>query len=153
MKNQFATFGGGCFWGIEESLQNTPGVIDAVSGYSGGLTESPSYKSVCAGNTAHAEVVQVEFNPEKISYENLVKRFMSIHDPTERNPSNRNPMSQYRSIILYHSHEQKEVIEKVISEMQKSSSRQIKTEVYPLIKFHKAEDYHQDYYGACRKAE
>lgn len=153
MENQFATFGGGCFWGIEESLQNTPGVIDAVSGYSGGTTENPSYKSICGGNTAHAEVVQVEFDPEKISYENLVKRFMSIHDPTERNPSNRNSKSQYRSIILYHNDEQKLIIEQVINEIEKGSSRKIKTEVVPLIKFNKAEDYHQDYYGACRKAE
>lgn len=150
MKNQFATFGGGCFWGVEESLQKTEGVIDAVSGYSGGITESPNYKSICDGNTAHAEVVQVEFNPEQITYEQLVKRFMNIHDATDKNYANLDSKSQYRSIILFHNEEQKHIAVNVINELQTKISKNIKTEIVPLIKFHKAEDYHQDYYGACR---
>lgn len=151
MKKEFATFGGGCFWGIEDALQKTDGVIDAVSGYSGGVTQNPTYKTVCSGNTAHAEVVQVEFNPEIISYELLVKRFMNIHDYTNRNSSNNDPLSQYRSIILYHNNEQKEIINRVFEEIKQKSNKEIKTQICSLLNFFKAEDYHQDYYGACRK--
>lgn len=151
MKNEFATFGGGCFWGIEEALQKTNGVIDAVSGYSGGTTINPTYKLVCEGNTAHAEVVQVEFDPEIISYEMLVKRFMSIHDFSSKNSSNIDPLSQYRSIILFHNSEQEKIMRNVFAEIKLSSSKEIKTQVCPLLNFFKAEDYHQDYYGACRK--
>lgn len=153
MNTQLATFGGGCFWGVEENLQRIPGVIDAISGYAGGTTASPNYKIVCSGRSAHAEVVQVEFNADKISYEDLLRKFMKIYDYSGRNYHNLNKTSQYRTIVLYHSAEQKAIAEKVFAEIALTNNREVLTELSALGTFTQAEDYHQDYNGYGRVSE
>ncbi len=153
MNTQSATFGGGCFWGVEENLQRIPGVIDAISGYAGGNTENPTYKSVCSGLTAHAEVVQVEFDADKISYDELLRKFMKMYDYSRRNYDNLNRKSQYRTIVLYHNGDQKEIAEKVFAEIAQTNNREVLTELSALVVFTKAEDYHQDYNGYGRVQE
>jgi peptide-methionine (S)-S-oxide reductase len=150
MDTQLATFGGGCFWGVEENLQRIPGVIDAISGYAGGTTDNPTYKTVCTGLTAHAEVVQVEFNPDKINYEELLRKFMKMYDYSRRNYNNLNRKSQYRTIVLYHNAEQKAIAEKVFAEIAQTNNREVLTELSALDAFTKAEEYHQDYNGYGR---
>ena len=150
MNTQLATFGGGCFWGVEENLQRIPGVIDAVSGYAGGTTPNPNYKMVCAGQSAHAEVVQVEFNADKISYDELLRKFMKMYDYSRRNYNNLDRKSQYRTIVLYHNAEQKAIAEKVFAEIAQTNNREVLTELSVLETFTQAEDYHQDYNGYGR---
>ncbi len=150
MDTQLATFGGGCFWGVEENLQRIPGVIDAISGYAGGTTPNPNYKTVCAGQSAHAEVVQVEFNADKISYDELLRTFMKMYDYSRRNYNNLNRKSQYRTIVLYHNAEQKAIAEKVFTEIAQTNNREVLTELSALEVFTQAEDYHQDYNGHGR---
>lgn len=147
MKNtQFATFGGGCFWGVEKFLQDIPGVIDAVSGYAGGESIDPTYSDVCGGRTGHAEVVNVEFDGDKISLETLTKTFIAKYGTTS--VSNEDSISQYRSIILYRNEEQKEAIEKALCD--ENGVRKYTTQIKALDIFYEAEDYHQDYHGSCR---
>ena len=147
MKNtQFATFGGGCFWGVEKFLQDIPGVIDAVSGYAGGESIDPTYSDVCGGRTGHAEVVNVEFDGDKISLETLTKTFIPKYGTTS--VSNADSISQYRSIILYRNEEQREIIEKALSN--ENGVIKYTTQIEALDKFYQAEDYHQDYHGSCR---
>ena len=148
MKTERATFGGGCFWGVEKFLQEIPGVIDAVSGYAGGHTDAPTYTDVCGGKTGHAEVVNVEFDPNSVSLKDLVKTFVKTY--RDVNPANVKSASQYRSIILYRTAAQKDVIQKVILEYGRSNGKEITTQIKPLEAFYKAEEYHQDYYGSCR---
>jgi peptide-methionine (S)-S-oxide reductase len=132
MKNiQFITFGGGCFWGVEKFLQDTPGVIDAVSGYAGGESIDPTYSDVCGGRTGHAEVVNVEFDADIISLNALTKSFMARYGTS----SSRNT-------------DQKEIIEKILND--ENSSKKFTTQIVALDKFYPAEDYHQDYHGSCR---
>ena len=150
MNTQLATFGGGCFWGVEENLQRILGVIDAISGYAGGTTPNPTYKTVCAGQTAHAEVVQVEFNADKISYDELLRKFMKMYDYPRRNYDNLNRKSQYRTIVLYHNAEQNAIAEKVFTEIAQTNNREVLTELSALEAFTQAEDYHQDYNGYGR---
>lgn len=150
MKNtQFATFGGGCFWGVEKFLQDIPGVIDAVSGYAGGDLIDPSYSDVCGGMTGHAEVVNVEFDADEISYTLLLEKFISKYGKTSI--SNLDSVSQYRSIVLHRNSEQEEAIKKVFENLE-ASGKKIATQVVALEKFYPAEDYHQDYHGSCRVA-
>lgn len=147
MKNiQFITFGGGCFWGVEKFLQDIPGVIDAVSGYAGGESIDPTYSDVCGGRTGHAEVVNVEFDADIISLEALTKKFIVKYGTNSS--SNADSVSQYRSIILYRNNEQKEAIEKTLSD--ENGIRKHTTQIKALNKFYEAEDYHQDYHGSCR---
>jgi peptide-methionine (S)-S-oxide reductase len=141
-----ATLGGGCFWCTEALYQMIPGVKSVVSGYAGGTRENPTYKEVCSGATGHAEVVQVQFDPAVLSYEKLLETFWEIHDPTTLNRQGADTGTQYRSIILYSSEAQKLAAEKSKTEAQKHFNRPIVTEIVPLGKFYKAEDYHQDYY-------
>jgi len=148
LKTEFATFGGGCFWGVEKFLQETSGVIDAVSGYAGGHSINPTYSDVCGGYTGHAEVVNVEFNPAKIKFETLVKIFLKTYRDT--NEINRETKSQYRSIILYRNEDQKKSIEKVFNDFEQENNKIITTQVKALDKFYRAEESHQDYYGSCR---
>jgi methionine-S-sulfoxide reductase len=148
MKTEFATFGGGCFWGVEKFLQEIPGVIDAVSGYAGGNTIDPTYSDVCGGRTGHAEVVNVEFNPTVISFKDLVKKFLKTYRDT--NEVNLNSSSQYRSIILYRDEQQKSEIETAFAEFYAENTKIVTTQVRKLSKFYEAEPYHQDYYGSCR---
>ena len=150
MNTQLATFGGGCFWGVEENLQRIPGVIDAISGYAGGTTANPTYKTVCAGQSAHAEVVQIEFNADKISYDELLRKFMKMYDYSRRNYNNLDRKSQYRTIVLYHNAEQKAIAEKVFTEIAQTNNREVLTELSALETFTQAEDYHQDYNGYGR---
>jgi len=136
--------------------QMLPGVKSVVSGYAGGQKENPTYKEVCGGQTGHAEVIQIEFDPKVISYEKILENFWEAHDPTTLNRQGADTGTQYRSIILYGSETQKAAAEKSKAEAQKKFSSPIVTEIVPLKKFYKAEGYHQDYYrnnpsaGYCR---
>jgi peptide-methionine (S)-S-oxide reductase len=141
-----ATLGGGCFWCLEAVFQMLPGVKSVASGYAGGSKENPTYKDVCAGNTGHAEVIQIEYDPKVISYEKLLETFWEAHDPTTLNRQGNDSGTQYRSIILYSSEAQRVAAEKSKADAQRALGRPIVTEIVPLKKFFKAEDYHQDYY-------
>src|SRR6267142_583669 len=145
-QTEIATFGGGCFWCTEAVFQMVPGVKSVASGYAGGSKENPTYKEVCSGSTGHAEVIQVEYDPAKVSFEKLLATFWEAHDPTTLNRQGHDSGTQYRSIILYSSEAQKAAAEKSKAEAQKQFSELIVTEIVPLKKFYKAEDYHQDYY-------
>jgi len=145
-QTEVATLGGGCFWCTEAVYQMLPGVVSVTSGYAGGTKVSPTYKEVCTGQTGHAEVVQIEFDPKVLSYEKLLETFWDVHDPTTLNRQGADAGTQYRSIILYSTPAQQAAAEKSKAEAQKRFKQAIVTEVVPLTKFYKAEDYHQDYY-------
>lgn len=144
---EIATFGGGCFWCIEAVLQRLRGVEEVVSGYAGGNMANPDYRSVCNGNTGHAEVVQVSFNPTNISYEKLLTVFMNSHDPTLLNRQGADTGTQYRSVVLYHNDEQKAIAEKVFKVLEMQLNKKIVTELSAIDKFYIAEAFHQDYYN------
>ncbi|HCR18559.1 MAG TPA: peptide-methionine (S)-S-oxide reductase [Candidatus Latescibacteria bacterium] len=143
-----ATFGGGCFWCVEAIYQDLKGVHSVLSGYTGGASENPSYQDVCSGTTGHAEVVQIGFDPEVISYGELLKIFWRTHDPTTLNQQGADKGTQYRSVIYYHNEDQKEVARKSLSETDQSDlwDNPIVTEISPMGAFFEAEDYHQNYY-------
>ena len=145
-KTESATFGGGCFWCMEAVFERLPGVISVTSGFAGGNTENPTYEQVCTGDTGHAEVTQIEFDPAKISYAKLLDVFWQAHDPTTLNRQGADEGTPYRSIILYHGEAQKLAAEKSKAEAQKNFKHPIVTEIVPLTKFYPAEDYHQQYY-------
>ncbi len=147
MNNEKATFGAGCFWGVEEMFRNINGVKSAISGYAGGATENPTYEEVCSHDTGHAEVVEVEFDPGQVSYEKLLDLFWSNHDPTTRNRQGPDVGSQYRSVVFYHSPEQKAAAEAKEAELEKSGRfrRPIVTQIEPAPAFYRAEEYHQEY--------
>jgi len=147
-KTELATFGGGCFWCMEAVYERLPGVLAVTSGYAGGHTENPTYKQVCTGETGHAEVTQIKFDPTKISYAQLLEVFWQAHDPTTLNQQGADHGTQYRSIILYADEQQKLLAEKSQLEAQKNRFRPIVTEIVPLKKFFSAEDYHQGYFDA-----
>jgi peptide-methionine (S)-S-oxide reductase len=144
---EVATLGGGCFWCLEAVYQLVEGVESVVSGYAGGSVENPTYKQVCSGLTGHAEVVQVIFENSKISYKDILNVFWQIHDPTTLNRQGADEGTQYRSIILYHSEQQKQEAEISLQNEQKNWSSPIVTEIKPLDKFYPAEEYHQNYYN------
>lgn len=146
MKVEIATLGGGCFWCIEAIYQLVSGVIQVESGYSGGNTINPTYEEVCSGRTGHAEVVQIQFNQEQISYETLLEIFWKIHDPTTLNRQGADIGTQYRSIILYHNERQKEIALQSKKEAQTYFSKPIVTEIVEFKAFYKAEEYHQNFY-------
>ncbi|MBC7834415.1 MAG: bifunctional methionine sulfoxide reductase B/A protein [Phycisphaerales bacterium] len=157
---QTAYFAGGCFWGVEDLLQQTPGVIDAISGYQGGKTDTPTYKEVCYENTGHAESVKVVFDPARISYTQLLETFFKIHDPSQLNRQGPDVGSQYRSAIFTVDDEQLEQAREFIAKAQETprfKGRRIVTQVLPAAPFHEAEDYHQDYHvkhgGHCAMPE
>lgn len=143
-----ATLGGGCFWCLEPVYEELVGVRDVVVGYAGGEVPDPSYQLICTGTTGHAEVVQVDFEPEVISYEEILEVFFSIHNPTTKNRQGADVGPQYRSIILTHSEEQRETAEQVIQRLEGNEvwDRPIVTEIEPLSEFYRAEEYHQEYY-------
>src|ERR1700730_9525078 len=145
--NETATFGAGCFWGIETAFRNIPGVVDAAVGYSGGHTENPTYKDVCTDETGHAEVVQVTFDPLKLSYERLLDAFWQMHDPTQVKRQGPDFGSQSRSAFFVHSQEQKAAAEKSKTALQASGKfrKAIATEITPASPFYRAEEYHQRY--------
>lgn len=140
-----AIFAGGCFWGVEYYLQKAAGVISVTSGYTGGHVKNPSYKEVCTGTTGHAEAVKVIFDPEKTSYEKLLKLFMEIHDPTQLGGQGPDLGDQYRSAIFYLNSDQKAIAEKNIKIL-KDKGLNVVTEIDPASEFYTAEKYHQDYY-------
>jgi len=142
-----ATFGAGCFWGVEAAFRKTPGVTDTAVGYAGGTVENPTYEQVCTDKTGHAEVVQVEYDPEKVSYEQLLDVFWSSHDPTQLNRQGPDVGRQYRSVIFFHDDAQRAAAEKSKAALESSGkhSRPIVTEIEPAPTFHRAEDYHQRY--------
>jgi peptide-methionine (S)-S-oxide reductase len=141
-----ATFAAGCFWGVEFKLGKVPGVAATAVGYMGGETQQPTYEDVCTDETGHAEVAQVEFDPGKVSFEVLVRRFYEIHDPTQLNRQGPDEGSQYRTAIFYHSPEQKAVAEQVTADLnQKRFGGRIVTQIVPAATFWRAEEYHQKY--------
>ena len=143
-----ATFGAGCFWGIEFAFRKVEGVKEAYVGYAGGNTPNPTYQEVCSGQTGHAEVVQVEFNPDKVSYEELLELFWAIHDPTTLNRQGPDVGTQYRSAVYFHSPEQEASIKSAILIMEESRKFEnpIVTEIAPIDRFFMGEDYHQRYF-------
>ncbi|MFH0848881.1 MAG: peptide-methionine (S)-S-oxide reductase MsrA [archaeon] len=145
---EVATFGGGCFWCLEAIYDDLEGVEEIVSGYSGGSVANPTYEQVCTGTTGHAEVVQVTFDAERISYKEILEVFFSIHDPTTLNRQGADIGQQYHSVIFYHSEEQLAVARKVKGELEATKvwERPIVTELTPFTAFYPAEDYHQEYY-------
>ncbi len=145
---EVATLGGGCFWCVEAVFDELKGVEKSISGYTGGAVENPTYREICYGNTGHAEVVDVYFDPKIISYEDVLRVFFHVHDPTTPNRQGNDVGTQYRSSIFYHSDIQKASAEKIIAEIDKSKlwDNKIVTEVTKLTKFYAAEDYHQEYF-------
>jgi peptide-methionine (S)-S-oxide reductase len=147
METEKATFGAGCFWGVEETFRKLKGVTDTAVGYAGGAKENPTYEDVCTDETGHAEAVQVEFDPAKISYRELLDIFWANHDPTTLNRQGPDVGTQYRSVIFYHSPEQKAAAEESKNALAKSGrfKREIVTQIEPAPKFFRAEEYHQRY--------
>jgi peptide-methionine (S)-S-oxide reductase len=140
-----ATFGAGCFWGVEIAFRNVPGVTDTAVGYEGGSLPNPTYEDVCSHTTGHAEVVQVEFDPEEVSYEELLDLFWDVHDPTQVNRQGPDVGSNYRSVIFFHSPEQQEQALASKARVQARFDRPIATEIAPASDFWRAEEYHQQY--------
>lgn len=147
--SEVATLAGGCFWCLEAVYDELTGVTSVVSGYSGGEVPSPSYKLVCTGTTGHAEVVQITFDPNFVTYEDLLNVFFTIHDPTTLNRQGADIGTQYRSAIFYHNPEQKEAAEKTIQRFENENiwENKIVTQVVPFEEFYPAEDYHQEYFA------
>ena len=146
--SETATFAAGCFWGIEDAFRKTPGVLDAVSGYTGGRTENPTYEQVCRTDTGHAEAVEVTFDPAKVSYRELLAKFGELHDPTQVNRQGPDVGSQYRSAVFTHSAEQRAAAETWKADLDASGAlrRPVATEIADAPTFYKAEEYHQRYF-------
>ncbi|MSR31188.1 MAG: peptide-methionine (S)-S-oxide reductase [Gemmataceae bacterium] len=148
MAQAMATLGGGCFWCLEAVFERLRGVKEVVSGYAGGSHPSPDYEQVCSGTTGHAEVVQIAFDPEQTSYQEILRVFFTVHDPTTLNRQGADIGTQYRSIILFHDPGQEKEAQEMIARLNVSGAwfRPIVTEVAPLPPFHRAEDHHQQYF-------
>lgn len=148
-KSDTATFGAGCFWCVEAVFQRLKGVEKVISGYEGGTVENPTYKQVCTGETGHAEVCQIVYNPEEITFEELLEVFWQTHDPTTLNRQGADVGTQYRSAVFFHSEEQRQKAEFYKAELDKSGafSSPIVTEIAPATRFYPAENYHQNYYN------
>lgn len=142
-----ATFAAGCFWGVEAAFRQVEGVRSTVVGYSGGTTENPTYEDVCTGATGHAEVVQLEYDPEKVTYDHLLDVFFRVHDPTQLGGQGPDVGSQYRSAIFYHTPEQRAAAERAVRHLRQNGRhhRPVVTEIAPAGPFYRAEEYHQRY--------
>lgn len=145
-KTETLVLGGGCFWCLDATYRLVPGVKDVVCGYAGGSVANPTYREVCTGDTGHAEVVKIVYDPAQVSLEKLLEFFWTVHDPTTLNYQGNDHGTQYRSIILYTNDAQKAAAEKAIAAEQKKLSSKVVTELVPLKEFYAAEDYHQDYF-------
>jgi len=143
-----ATFGAGCFWGVQNKFQKTNGVINTTAGYMGGNLENPTYKDVCTDKTGHVEVVQIDYDSSIISFEDLLDIFWHIHDPTQKNRQGPDIGTQYKSIIFYHNEKQKKISEESKSKLEriKKYNKSIATEISPVKTFYPAEEYHQHYF-------
>ncbi|MEQ3657892.1 MAG: peptide-methionine (S)-S-oxide reductase MsrA [Glaciecola sp.] len=148
MSDNVITLGGGCFWCLETAFNTVDGVVSAYSGYSNGHAENPSYEAVCSGNTGHTEVVQVTFDPERLSLRQVLEIFFALHDPTQLNRQGNDVGTQYRSGIYYHNDEQLNAAKDIIKEIEDTEiwPNPVVTEVLPLENYYQAEDYHQDYF-------
>lgn len=146
---QVATFGSGCFWCTEALFQDVEGVEKVESGYMGGTVKNPTYKEVCSGLTGHAEVIQLTYNPKKVSFDELLEIFWKTHDPTTLNQQGADVGTQYRSVVFYHTHEQKQLAEQYKKKLTDARifDQPIVTEITPALVFYKAEDYHQNYFN------
>lgn len=146
-----ATFGAGCFWGVEEAFRQVKGVKSTSVGYVGGWMENPTYRDVCSGETGHAEAVQVEYDPSEVSYEELLKVFWDIHDPTTLNRQGPDVGTQYRSVVFFHNAEQEAAAKASKEKLQNSGrfNKKIVTEIKPASEFYRAEEYHQQYFEKC----
>ncbi len=140
-----AIFGAGCFWGVQYYFDQVPGVLSTTVGYSGGHTENPTYEDICTHTTGHAEVVKIDFDEEKISYETLVRHFFRLHDPTQQNRQGLDVGNNYRSVAFYFDDEQMDIVLKIRDEVQPIHENPIVTEIAPAVTFYEAEDYHQKY--------
>ncbi|MFP4377315.1 MAG: peptide-methionine (S)-S-oxide reductase MsrA [Spirochaetales bacterium] len=155
-QNETIVLGGGCFWCIEAVYKRQKGVVSATSGYAGGTSANPTYEAVCSGETGHAEVVKVDYNPAEVSLEEILRLFFNAHDPTTLNRQGHDVGTQYRSAIYYTDEQQRAVIERVRDEVAATLTKPVVTEVAPLDVFYEAEAYHQDYFdtnpnaGYCR---
>ena len=149
VKSDIATLGGGCFWCVEAVFQRIEGVISVKPGYAGGDIKNPTYKQICTGNTGHAEVAKIEFDPEKITYSQILNVFWQSHDPTTLNRQGNDVGTQYRSVIFFHDENQREIAEKSKIDADKSGywDNKIVTEITLLNNYYDAEDYHDDYYN------
>ena len=147
-KNQVATLAGGCFWCIEGAFSNVKGIIKATSGYMGGIIESPSYEQICSGDTGHAEVVQLHFDVDMISYKDILEIFFTLHNPTQLDRQGNDIGSQYRSEIFIHNHAQEEIAEEIIAKIIQGElfEDDIVTKISPAVTFYSAEDEHQNYF-------
>lgn len=147
-ETETATLGGGCFWCVEAAFEEVPGVESVTSGYAGGHAENPSYRAVCTGETGHAEVVQVEYDPDELSYADVLKVFFTVHDPTQLNRQGPDVGNQYRSIILTHGEEQARTAAEYVRGLEEENvyDDEIVTEIEPLETFYEAEEKHQNYY-------
>ena len=141
-----ATFGAGCFWGVEADFRKIPGVTSTQVGFTGGEVPEPTYKDVCRGDTGHAEVVEVEYDPEQVEYQQLLDVFWASHDPTQLNRQGPDVGTQYRSAIFFHNEEQEAAAKESIAAKEGIFSRPVVTEVVPVGDFYRAEDYHQQYF-------
>jgi len=151
-KTETAIFAAGCFWGVEAEFRKVKGVTNATSGYTGGHTKNPTYEDVCSGQTGHAESVLVEFDPKKVSYEELLSVFWKLHDPTQVNMQFPDIGNEYRSVIFYLTEEQKKAAEKSKAKEQKKYKKPIATEITKASEFWKAEEYHQRYLEKNKRA-
>jgi peptide-methionine (S)-S-oxide reductase len=155
-KTESAIIGGGCFWCVEAQYKMLKGVNKVISGYAGGAVDNPTYKQVCNGDTGHAEVIEIQYDPSIITYKDIIDLFWLAHDPTTLNRQGNDEGTQYRSTIMFTSEEQKKIAEASMAEAAKDAPGKIVTEIVPLKKFYPAEDYHQDYFannpfaGYCR---
>ena len=151
-----ATFAAGCFWGVEDAFMKCDGVLSTRVGYTGGKTDNPKYRDVCSGTTGHKEAVEITYDTDKTSYENLLRRFWSIHDPTTRDRQGADSGEQYRSVIYYHNEDQQKIAEKSKQELMDSKTHKnpIITDIEPAQTFYEAEEYHQKYLqkqgGTCQ---
>jgi len=144
--HEFATLGGGCFWCLEAVFEELDGVIDVESGYTGGQIDNPSYRQVCGGDTGHAEVVRLEFDPARISFREILEVFFVVHDPTTLNRQGNDVGTQYRSAIFVHSEEQRRIAREVIDEARAALGQDVVTQVEPAAEYFRAEEYHQEYF-------
>jgi peptide-methionine (S)-S-oxide reductase len=149
MTTEKGIFGAGCFWGVETEFRAVPGVLDAIVGYSGGQTQNPTYREVCSKTTGHVEVVEVTFDPARVGYEQLVRQFFAMHDPTQMNRQGPDIGLQYRSVIFYTTPEQERIARAVLDELEASKRypRPIATAIEPASVFYRAEEYHQQYFA------